>query len=305
VTLAYLKTFRAVAAAKSFRRAAASLHLTQPAVTRQIQALEREIGGRLFDRGRPIALTPAGEVLLRYASEVGDLVQSAAREIDELRSPDGGHLTLAASFSVADRLPALVRRLRARHPTMTISIETRWPDEVMHRVVERDADLGLLVLTDVLEPHCPSALRAVPLETGPMAFIAPRVPTWVTRRRVRLDDVAAFPWVMNHPSCVYHQYVQRLFAASGRAVTVAIDGVGIEEQCRLVSLGLGLGFVPRAFVARASWTRRLRMFAIDGTDPRTIIGTVYRRDKRLHAPARALLGLLREDFPSAPWPAAV
>ena len=80
MTLDQLTAFRAVARDHNFQKAADSLHLTQPAVSKQIQALERELGERLLDRGRKTRLTRAGEVLLKYAEHVAQTVEAAREE---------------------------------------------------------------------------------------------------------------------------------------------------------------------------------------------------------------------------------
>src|SRR5262245_1876784 len=97
-----LTVFRAVAAERSFRRAAERLYLTQPAVTQQIKALEELIGLPLFVRsGREITLTPAGSLLLQYAEQSGATLERAAVELAALKGRLSGTLRIAASTTIA------------------------------------------------------------------------------------------------------------------------------------------------------------------------------------------------------------
>ena len=105
-----LTVFRAVAAERSFRRAAEQLYLTQPAVTQQIKALEELVGLPLFDRsGREVTLTLAGGILLKYAQQSGALLEQAAVELAALKGQVSGTLRIAASTTIAQYiLPPLL-----------------------------------------------------------------------------------------------------------------------------------------------------------------------------------------------------
>ena len=107
-----LKVFRTVAEKRSFRHAAEALYLTQPAVTRQVKALEDEVGVQLFDRtGKTILLTEAGTRLLRHAQQIAELVHAARQDLAQLRG-NGGELKVGASTTIAQYvLPKLLADL--------------------------------------------------------------------------------------------------------------------------------------------------------------------------------------------------
>jgi DNA-binding transcriptional LysR family regulator len=99
MTLDQLRTFRAVAAVKSFRGATEVLHITQPAVSKQIQALEAELNERLFERGKSAQLTSAGTALLKHAEHLSRILTVAKEEITDLRELRAGHLSIGAAHS--------------------------------------------------------------------------------------------------------------------------------------------------------------------------------------------------------------
>ena len=112
MTLDQLRTFQAVAAVKSFRGAAEVLHITQPAISKQIQALEAELNERLFERGKSARLTSAGAALLKHAEHLSRILAVAKEEITDLRELRAGHLSIGAAHSVATYvLPASSRRI--------------------------------------------------------------------------------------------------------------------------------------------------------------------------------------------------
>src|SRR5215207_3345881 len=113
-------TFREVARHGSFSRAAEALSLTQPAVSQQVAALERQLGAQLLERGPGgLTLTPAGELLLEHADVVSDRLRLAEGQLDELVEAAGMRLQVGAFASaMATMVPAALAKLTSEHPRM-------------------------------------------------------------------------------------------------------------------------------------------------------------------------------------------
>src|SRR5690242_16235206 len=123
MTLDQLITLQTVSTTKSFRRAAESLHLTQPAVSKQIRALEDELGERLFERGRTARLTVAGATLLKHAERLSQIVRIARDEITDLKELRTGHLAIGASYTVASHLlPGVIEAYRLKYPQVALTV---------------------------------------------------------------------------------------------------------------------------------------------------------------------------------------
>src|SRR3954447_12438719 len=134
MTLDQIRTFQAVAAARSFRRAAGALHLSQPAVSKQIRALEAELELPLLERGKTARLTAAGAALLKHAEHLARILRAAREEIADIKDLRGGHLALGATHSFATYvLPGLMESYRSRYPKVTLSIESGWSPDVTRR----------------------------------------------------------------------------------------------------------------------------------------------------------------------------
>ena len=116
--LRQLETFVRVAELRSFTQAAELLYLTQPAVTRQVAALEAQLKTRLFDRlGRTVQLTAAGESLYRYAVEMLRLGREAERAVGDVVTGTAGRLAIGANSTTATYLlPPLLRQFRESYP---------------------------------------------------------------------------------------------------------------------------------------------------------------------------------------------
>ncbi len=141
-----LKVFRTVAEESSFRRAADRLHLSQPAVSQQIHALEEELNATLFDRGKGrIRLTDPGVVLLRYARKGARLAEEARAALDGLRGETTGHLRIGASMTVTQYiLPRMLGAFLEQHPRIEAAVTSGNTEQIVAALAHRQIDLGLI-----------------------------------------------------------------------------------------------------------------------------------------------------------------
>ena len=152
---ASLAAFVAVAEHGGFSAAAGQLHLTQPAVSKRIAALEQSLQARLFDRlGRQVVLTEAGRALLPRARQMLAEAEAARRALQDLGQDIGGRLSLATSHHVGlHRLPALLRHFTALHPRGTYPSGMSWPESPQWGnfiAAFQSADMGKMLWSSVL-----------------------------------------------------------------------------------------------------------------------------------------------------------
>jgi DNA-binding transcriptional LysR family regulator len=140
-----LMTFRAVAHARSFSRAAEQMSLTQPSVSHQIALLETEIGVRLLDRGRGgLRLTEAGAVLLEHADQVAWRLELAERQLASLAGQRREHIRLGAfPTALASFVPSAVARLRLAHDDLRVRLGEVTPSNLEARLLGGDFDVAI------------------------------------------------------------------------------------------------------------------------------------------------------------------
>lgn len=299
MTLDQLVTLQTVSAMKSFRRAAEILHLTQPAVSKQIRALELELGERLFERGRTATLTAAGRALLRHAEHLSQILRIAKDEIADLRELRRGHLSIGASHSVATYvLPDLIETYRLRYPQVTLSVEAGWSPQILGHVVSHDLDLGLVVLVTP-RPNDIAQLTSTALATTEIVFVASPKDPLAKKREVTFEDFRRVPLILNQDGCLYRHYLESCFSQRGAAMNIAVEVIGLELQKKLTQLGLGVALLPKPFVAQELREKSLKTFTVKGIQLRSYSCLVYRRDKYIHGAMREFLKLLQEVFPKA------
>jgi DNA-binding transcriptional LysR family regulator len=297
VTLDQLTTFRTISKTRSFRRAAELLHLTQPAVSKQIHALEEELGERLVERGRQASLTEAGEALLEHAERLAQILQTARDQIADFKELRRGHLTIAASHTAAaDILPPIIGKYRARYPQVTLTVETGWAQEILGRVAAGHLDLGIVLLSS---PHLKDSPRlfCAPLQSSETVFVAAPDFPGLSKSRLSFEEFRRLPLIVNHKGSVYRQFLEQRFAERGAPMNIAVEVLGRHLEKRLTQLGLGVSLLSTSLVARELKDKSLRAFKVAGLELRSYCCLVYGRDKYVHAAMRGMLKLLDEVFP--------
>jgi DNA-binding transcriptional LysR family regulator len=260
-----LLTFREVARRGSFSRAAEALSLTQPAVSQQVSALEREIGTALLHRGPGgLSLTETGELLLGHADALSDRLQVADAQVAELTAARDARLVVGAYASaLATVVPAAIARWRAEAPDVTVeALEVSAADAAAGI---RDGGLHVaFCFEDAAEPpREPPAARRHEVAAEPMdAAVGPDHPL-AGRRRIKLAALADDTWTA--PS--REHLVRRACVAAGfepRIDYVTRDPLAIGG---LVRAGLSVTITPRLL---AGHLEGVRTIALSGAPSRRL-----------------------------------
>ena len=247
-------TFRAVAHERSFSAAARTLALTQPAVSQQVAALEREVGARLLDRDNAMAPTPAGEILLEHADAIAERFELAARQLAELARPP--RLRIGAFPSA---LVALVPQAAARLDE--VMLEEGPTTELAERVARGALHLAVGFQDAALErrEHAGTERRELLQETFLVAL--PPGHALAERDTVPLAALAEERWIA--PSG--NNLIARACAAAGfemRPVMVSRDPLANRG---VIAAGLAVTLVPRL---GADGFHGLELRPIEGDGPR-------------------------------------
>jgi DNA-binding transcriptional LysR family regulator len=242
-----LRTFLAVAESGSFSRAASQLNLTQPAVTKRIQALEQQLGTRLFDRaGRRTFLTDAGELLVPRARELLHHQQDTRTLLQNLSGRVDGALRLATSHHAGlHRLAPVLRAYSRSYPSVRLDI--RFVDsEVAHELVQH-AEVDLAVVT--LNPAGAQGLHCEPLWRDPLQFVAGRDHPLHGRTSITLAEIAAHQAVLPAWQTFTGRIISARFQEAGVEIGPCLSTNYLETIGMLVDVGLGWSVLPATMIA--------------------------------------------------------
>jgi DNA-binding transcriptional LysR family regulator len=291
VEIDQVQAFVAVVRGGGFTRAAVILHLSQPAVSRRLVLLERELGAPLFERIRSgVILTEAGRTFLPHAEGLLACMRDGLDSVRALHQVDRGTITLALVGTLASTtLTGCLQRFRDAHPRVELRLRTALSQEVSVLVRRGDATLGLRYGAD---PH--PEMLALPIYDEPMMVVCSPRHRLARRRRVSPAALGAERWVAFPPrsDAFYDPYpwsLQNRLAAWALSPAEIIPIDSLTAQKRMVEAGFGLALLPESSVDEELRTGTLRAMRISGPKVTIPVVLIHRRRGYLSGAARALM----------------
>lgn len=244
--LTYLRTFREVAKAGSYTKAAETLGYAQSSVTTQIQKLEAAYGAVLLERyGRGMKLTLAGESLLRYADEITRL-HDESKEVVSKQSKGtlsvGTIETLAAFY-----LPPYLQAYRKHFPEINVMLLPGNEPQIIESVKEGELDLGIILDPPFSDPE----LHTTVLREEELVIIAHPDHRFAGKTEVRLEDIASESLILTEDGCTYRAMLIKLLRSGQIEYRLAYEFGNLEAIKQCVTYGLGIALLPRIAVAEA------------------------------------------------------
>ena len=244
-----LRVFCAVAETKSFSKASELIHLTQPAVSLQIQAMEELYETRLFDRsGNSINLTPAGEILYKRAKEILALYAEAQQNISEITGAIKGSLSIGASSTIGNYLlPHIIAAFKKKVPQVNISLVVSNTKTITERLNAGEIDIAL-VEGDVSKQR----FSVETLLSDELVVIMSPAHPWADRRNVPAIDITKEPIIMREEGSGTRQIILKYLEEHGiklDQLKIALVMGSTEAIKGAVEEGLGVSIVS-AWAAR-------------------------------------------------------
>jgi DNA-binding transcriptional LysR family regulator len=239
-----LRTLVEVARRGSFSAAAEAMAFTQPSISRQIAALEAEVGAQLLERdARRVRLTQAGELLVEHAKAVLLRLDAAQAQVDALDGLEGGRLRLSA-FSSANTwlVPDALAHFADLHPKVDLSVAQGAGHGDFAKLREGEVDLALVTSWDLEDPH--EGIETVKLLEDELYLALPRSHRLADRKRLAMTDLARETWIEGaHPDCLGP--LDQLGRAIGAPPRIGFHCDDWTGKQALVGAGLGITLYPR------------------------------------------------------------
>jgi LysR family hydrogen peroxide-inducible transcriptional activator len=282
-----LRYFCAVADTASFSRAAEKCHVSQPSLSQQIQKLESELGGRLFDRlGRSVRLTDLGEAFLPRARSVLHELSSAKDELTERLQSEAGPVVIGAIPTIAPYwLASRLATFSRKFPKVHLTIAEEITPVLLDRLRAGSVDLAVLAL-----PIRGHEFDSYPLFTERLFAALPKTHKLARRPALQLADLRRDPFLFLRDG---HCFRETAVAACDRArlrPNVVFESGHLSSLLAMVGAGMGVSLVPEMAVDKSRPCRFVRI--ADPQAERTIAAVVL-RGRTLNRGSRALLAHLR------------
>ena len=294
------EAFVQVANQHSFSRAAEALFLTQPSVTARIQALERDLGERLFERsGRGVRLTEVGACFLPHAERVLQALNGGRDAIDSLRNLQSGSLILASATTVSTYiLPGLLKTFRSRFPHVEVSVRTGRSEQVLAMLLQDEAQVGLV-----------RAVYHQDIETrglieDELILVANSDHELAGSGSVSVEQVGNHPFIFFDRNSSYYSLAQGLFRQHGVVPRTQMELDSMEATKKMVEEGLGIALLPRIAVQRELLVGNLCEVEITGMpNPTRQIALIHRRSRPPGPVAQAFVEIVQEMLLTSRQPA--
>jgi DNA-binding transcriptional LysR family regulator len=289
VDLAALKIFLAVAHERSFSRAAAKVHRTQPAVSQAVRRLEADLGEQLFDRSSKTGtLTEAGRVLQNYGQRLVRLAEETESSVRELRDLRRGRVLVGANEAAVHTLLPLVGRFRQRYPDVAIDVRRVPARQIAVEVLQGSLDFGALTFRPPEQ-----GLLEVPVGNDELALLVPPAHPLAKHTQVSMEDVAAEPVIAHNDPSPARERVLRMFEERHLTLRMVISLPSLDGIKRAVEMKLGVALLPRRCAITEIASGRLVAIPVTGISRRRQVTLVCRRAHRSHA-ADAFLAVAQE-----------
>jgi len=247
--LRHLRYFVAVAEELHFSRAALRLHIGQPPLSQQIQALEKEVGAQLLERSkRWVRLTQAGKLFLGDARKILALSEQAVETARRASKGEVGELRVGftSSMPFTVTLQQVVNLYRQRYPHVTLSLQEMPSVRQIEAIAQRNLDLGFIRPPEV---EIPNGVSALTLRHDPLLLVAPSEHRLARKNSVQLSELAGEAFVMysRDVGTGLHAQILRLCRQAGFEPHIVQEAREASTIIGLVAAGCGVSILPESF----------------------------------------------------------
>ena len=252
-TLDQLRILKAIASEGSFKKAAESLYISQPAVSLQVQNLEKQLSVPIFDRGnRKASFTEEGEVLLRYGSRILSLCDESCRAIEDLRCLNGCTLLIGASQTTGTYLmPRLIGLFRQKYPQIAVQLQVHSTRRISWSVA--NGQVNLAIIGGKVPPELDNILQITPYAEDELALILPKLHPFSKLEYIQKEDLYRLRFIALDTQSTIRKVIDQVLKQNGIDSTrfkIEMELNSVEAIKNAVQSGLGAAFVSISAIAK-------------------------------------------------------
>jgi DNA-binding transcriptional LysR family regulator len=298
-TLDQLRILKAIAAEGSFKRAADSLYVSQPAVSLQVQNLERQLDVPLFDRGgRRAQLTEAGHLLLSYGEKILTLCQETCRAIEDLQNLQGGTLIIGASQTTGTYLlPRMIGLFRQQYPDVSVQLHVHSTRRTSWSVANGQIDLA--IIGGEVPPELQDSLEIIPYAEDELALILPVFHPFARVSTIQKEDLYKLQFIALDSQSTIRKVIDQVLTRCGietRRLKIEMELNSIEAIKNAVQSGLGAAFVSVSAIEKELQMGVLHRARIDEVVVQRMLSVILNPNRYRSKAAEAFLSEVLPRF---------
>ena len=303
-TLDQLRILKAIAAEGSFKRAADSLYVSQPAVSLQVQNLERQLDVPLFDRGgRRAQLTEAGYLLLSYGEKILSLCQETCRAIEDLQNLQGGTLIVGASQTTGTYLlPRMIGLFRQKYADVAVQLHVHSTRRTSWSVANGQVDLA--IIGGEIPAELQESLQIIPYAEDELALILPVLHPLAKAETIQRDDLYKLQFIALDSQSTIRKVIDAVLTRCDidtRRLKIEMELNSIEAIKNAVQSGLGAAFVSVSAIAKELQMGVLHRALIDGVVVKRTLWVIFNPNRYRSKAADAFIREILPEFTTPGW----
>jgi DNA-binding transcriptional LysR family regulator len=286
----HLEYFQTVARYQHMTKAAESLSISQPALSRSIARLEEDLGVPLFDRqGRAIKLNRYGHLFLIRVNRIIKELNEGKQEIQELLDPEGGEVSLGFLHTLGTHLvPDLIGSFRNHYPKVTFQLTQNGSQSLVEQLQKGEIDICFITPTEINHPiHWSKFWSEELFATVPVGH-----PLSI-RKSISLEDIANESWIFLKKGYGLRNITDKLFQEVGIDPKIIFEGEEVGTIAGLVSVGLGVSLLP---LLMDSYQDQLKQIPVHLPTCQRMIGVAWNEDRYLSPTGKQFLQFVMESF---------
>ena len=277
---------------------AAKLGISQPALSKQIFALEDELGVKLFDRTtNPITVTPVGEHFLKETQKLLYKEEQLLRSLEDFKSGKRGRIDIGVSpFRCLYFIPTLAERLKEKFPDVQIALHENGSDHLRKNAAEGKYDFAIVNL-----PVDESVLDVIPIESDTLVLAVPeklcdKIHSYKSgTNNIELSQCSDIPFIVVGPSQEMRQLFEKACAAENITPIISMEVVGLATAWAMCRQGLGATILPKQFIETMSNDEKLKMFTLKHSVHTRQPAIIMRKGQYISEYTKYVISLLTEN----------
>ncbi|GBF82719.1 LysR family transcriptional regulator [Aphanothece sacrum] len=302
-TLDQLRILKAIAAEGSFKRAADTLYVSQPAVSLQVQNLEKQLNVPLFDRGgRKAQLTEAGHLLLSYGEKIITLCQETCRAIEDLQNLQGGTLIVGASQTTGTYLlPRMIGLFRQKYPDVAVQLQVHSTRRTSWGVANGQVDLA--IIGGEVPSELQETLKIIPYAEDELALILPSSHPLAKVATIQKDDLYRLNFITLDSQSTIRKVIDKVLTRceiDTKRLKIEMELNSIEAIKNAVQAGLGVAFVSINAIEKEQKIGDIHVAIIKEVEVRRTLSVIINPNRYRSKAAEAFIQEILPEFSSYP-----
>lgn len=292
VNIHFLKTFVSLARTKSFRAAARENSVTQSAVSQQIRTLESRVGKELVERsGKTLALTPAGQIFLKYAENIVNQYEEAVHQVQGENEDMNGAVRISTIYSIGlYRLQPLIKKFLRKHRQINVHLEYHHNNVIYERVQNNIDDFGVVAF-----PKDGGRIVSSVLGRDDMVLIQDPARPQFSKKTVTPNDLNKARYVALSRTTPTGRETYHQLKALGLDISPVAEFENVETLKSAVLVGMGCAIVPKNILAAELKNKSFEIIKLPKLNLSRPVGVIHSADRSETRARRLFLEMLAEN----------